>query len=284
MERTTIVLEQFHGVALTHVAGIVSPDFWSDTPHSHDHCEIFIHLAGQMEVFVEQNRYRLAGGEIRVYRSGELHCGKSDFEAEMEWFQISLPHAFFLQEENSSLAPVLFAREAGEGNVFFSLAAEEMATLLAEVFSAHAAGNPRLPHYAESAVQRILCLLNEPRHNRPVSARQDRALGRILDVVNASFRQISTVAELSDATHYSVSYLNRIFKEQMDITPYRFLTAKKLNEAKKALLGGCTVTEACEYAGFNNYSNFITLFRKTFHQTPKQYRARSAVNTGKEPL
>lgn len=273
MERTTVILEHFYGVRLTHVKGRILPSFWGDVPHSHEHCEIFVHLAGLLDVFVEQNRYRLSGGEVRVYRSGELHHGKTDAPQDMEWYQLSIPQGFFLREENKALAPVLFAREAGEGNVFSSAAGEEMTALLVEALAAHRKGSALWQHYAESAVRRILCLLNEPQKNRSVSSRQNRIMGQILDTINTEFRQISTVHQLCERTHYSMSYVNRIFKAYMGVTPYQFLVAKKLNEAKKALIGGCSVTEACEYAGFNNYNNFITLFHKTFGKTPKQFRS-----------
>lgn len=273
MEKTTVVLDNFYGARLTHVKGPLPPSFFEDVPHSHDHCEIFVHLAGRLDVLVEQNLYRLFGGEIRVYRSGELHCGRSDGVEEMEWYQISLPHAFFLEEKNKPLAPVLFAREAGYGNVFCPSSFDEIATLLREVFDTYGAENPLWQHYAEGALLRILCRLNEP-GDHTVSTREDGSLSRILDVINAEFSRISTASELCERTHYSASYVNRLFHRQMGITPYQFLIAKKLNEAKKALLGGCSVTEACEYAGFNNYNNFITLFRKTFHQTPGQYGSR----------
>lgn len=284
MEQRKIRLDDFYQVELTHVKGLVSPDFFADAPHSHEHCELFIHLRGDLVIFVEQNRYHLSGGEIRVYRSGELHCGKIEAPEEMEWYQISIPATFFLQKRNRSLSAVLFAREAGEGNVFYSAAREQIRELLAEVFSLYGAENPLWEHYAESAVRRILCLLNEGQRNRPISSRQNHVLRRILDVINAEFGGISTVEELSRRTHYSVSYINRLFGDHMGMTPYRFLVAKKLNEAKKALLGGCSVTAACEYAGFNSYNNFITLFRKTFHRTPKQYSGEREKNGMREEV
>ena len=288
MTQTKATLDRFHHISVTHVKGQVAPSFFAGDPHSHDHCEIFVHLAGRMDVFVEQNQYSLWGGEIRLYRSGELHCGRTDHPQEMEWYQISIPHEFFLGEAGAPLSPILFTREAGTENVFYSGACEEITSLLSEVFASRTDGNPRWATYAESAVLRILCLLNETRLNRAVSIRRNRALEQLLGVINASFGRLSTVEDLCALTHYSPSYVNRVFKTHMGITPYRFLLAKKLNEAKKALLAGCSVTEACEYAGFNSYNNFITLFRKTFRAPPGQYRGkRTAIpaesRAGKEP-
>ena len=71
MLQEILTLNDFYKISLTHIKGYILPSFWDVAPHSHDHCEIFIHIAGRLDVFVEQNVYQLYGNEIRLYRSGE---------------------------------------------------------------------------------------------------------------------------------------------------------------------------------------------------------------------
>lgn len=281
MLQEILTLNDFYKISLTHIKGYILPSFWDVAPHSHDHCEIFIHIAGRLDVFVEQNVYQLYGNEIRLYRSGELHRGKIDITQDMEWYQISIPRLFFENEENQGLSPVLFDRKPGENNMFISSKTEEMVFLLNEVFEEYRAENPLLEHYGKSAVIKILCLLNDKSKNIPARTLESEALRKLLNTINSDFKSICTVEDLCNHTHYSASYINRLFKLHLGVAPYQFITAKKLNEAKKLLISGVGVTAACEYAGFNNYNNFITLFKKHFGITPKKYQSRGKTQTDK---
>lgn len=259
--------EIHNGIKLTHVCGEISPDFWEELPHSHDHCEIFVHIFGKLDIFVEENLYRLSGGEIRIYRSNELHCGKTDSTQYMEWYQISVPKEFFEASENKALGQVLYNRKSGTGNVFIPERYGEIVNLLGEATSTE---GELTAHYCYSAVLMLLCIINE-KNGISISDSKNTALGKITDAVNNNFSLISTVEELGKITHYSTSYITKIFKSELNITPYKFIIGKKLNEAKNVLQKGMSVTEACEYSGFNDYANFITLFRKHFGVTPKQW-------------
>ena len=70
---------------------------------------------------------------------------------------------------------------------------------------------------------------------------------------------------------YWKSVFRVFFKNKLNVTPYKFILAKKLNEAKNAMKSGMNITNACEWAGFNDYANFITLFKKHFGITPKKW-------------
>lgn len=265
MEEKTIDLGQ--GFRITWIKGEVTPNFGYDIPHAHEHCEIFFHIAGEIDIFVEQNIYHLSGGEVRLYRTNELHCIKPPRTQHVEWYQISIPHSFFTIKENRILGSVLFDREAGIENVFITKKQNEAVALLHEAVNSD---ERFMSHYCYSAILRILCIINEE-DNKIVCVNKNNALQKLIHTVNDNFKELNTVAELSEITHYSTSYINKVFKNELSITPYQFIIGKKLNEAKNALRTGMTVTEVCDYAGFNDYSNFITLFKKHFNTTPKQW-------------
>lgn len=269
----SIILKNFYDIKITHISGFITPDFWSNEPHSHDHCEIFIHLLGKVDIFVEQSLYCLHGHEIRLYRSNELHYGKTDFAQNMEWYQISIPHIFFKKPENSPLAAVLYNREAGKGNVFTTSKFDVLIDLLAEVFDSYEAKNILWPYYSQSAIMKILCILNEQKNNIDITAKKNKVLQNIIEIIYSDFQNISTVEDLSNITHYSTSYIYKIFKTNLNITPYRFIIDKKLAESKKALKKGYSISAACEFSGFTNYSNFITLFKRRYSITPKKYQS-----------
>ena len=46
------------GIKIHHVHGYIKRDFWCESYHSHKHAEIFVHISGKMNLFIENNVYK----------------------------------------------------------------------------------------------------------------------------------------------------------------------------------------------------------------------------------
>lgn len=266
-----ITMKDFYDIWLFHVKGDIDPASWRTMPHSHEHHELFVHLSGEMDIYAENNIYHLSGGEIRFYSAGELHGGLLKSRS-AEWYQICLPPAFSEFSDATLLTTLFTQRTFGVGNVFVSRRQEEIVRLLAELFGYYRNEHPLREVFGKSTLIRILGLLCDPGERIAKDQYHIHVLNRLIETVNAHFDTIETVRDLCEMTHYSTSYVNRLFRENLDISPYQFILGKKLNEAKNGLKAGKNVTEAAEMAGFRNYSHFITLFRKRFGITPNKYK------------
>lgn len=290
MSVNIITLNNFYNIRLVHVKETRLPSPADRIPHSHDHCELFVHITGNMDIFAEKTTYHVSGGEIRMYSAGELHCGNIGQKQQVEWYQIDFPPEFMEFEGSGDLMKLFFDREFGVGNVFVPEDHAEICRLLEEIFTC-SEEDALTGHFQQSALIQVLCracrayaqaqkarqaelvgvYTMEHSMEKISSERKKDTLYQIIEIVNQQYAQINTVEELCSLAHYSPAYINRIFREGMNMSPYQFLIGKKLNEAKKVLRAGGTVAEACEYAGFRDYSNFITLFKRKFGMTPKKY-------------
>ncbi len=269
--KEVITLYDFYGIWLVHVKGEIDPVSWRTMPHSHEHHELFVHLSGEMEIYAENNMYHLSGGEVRFYSAGELHGGLLKSRS-AEWFQICLPPSFNDFADAKALTLLFTERTFGIANVFVSKRHNEIVRLLSEIFACYKNDTLLRSVFCKSALIRILCLLGDPAERIERDRHHIEVLNELIEIVNAHFDTIETVGDLCELAHYSTSYISRLFRENLDISPYQFLLGKKLNEAKNALRSGKNVMEAAELAGFRNYSNFITLFRKKFGVTPHKYK------------
>ena len=89
--------------------------------------------------------------------------------------------------------------------------------------------------------------------------------------INQNIGNQLTIEELSKYFYLSPSYLCRIFKSATGMTINKYITAKKITLSKALLSEGCSVSEACEKSGFNDYSNFLKAFTKAVGVSPKKY-------------
>ena len=277
MQKNHIRLEDFYGIEIYHVHDALGTESVSlqNTPHSHDYFELTLHISGELDIFVEDAIYRLHGGEVRLYASGELHYGIKRKKAPSEWYQIKIPSCFLEYAEGGLLMRIFLERRFGEGNVFVSAYHDEMVSILKNAFAFYHAENPFAQSYAKYGILQLLCLVNQAENNQKAEAYSSSALQTVLNLIGREYRDLMTVGDIAMRSHFSVSYINKLFQRHLCISPYQFLLGKKFDAAKKALKEGRSVTDACLAAGFHDYSNFITMFRKRYGVTPYHYGKRS---------
>ena len=95
----------------------------------------------------------------------------------------------------------------------------------------------------------------------------------MLDFVAANYPATITLESLAREAGISPSHFSRLFKQTLGQSPMRFVTAYRIEEAKKQLgrretsLGAVAV--AC---GFADHAHFSRAFKQTEGQTPSSYR------------
>ena len=69
------------------------------------------------------------------------------------------------------------------------------------------------------------------------------------------------------------NYFNKVFKEQMGDTVNQFIIKEKMALAAQLLLEGNLKSYAiAESLGYDNYANFVNMFKKTYGKSPNAYQ------------
>lgn len=82
-----------------------------------------------------------------------------------------------------------------------------------------------------------------------------------------------TVQDVADYLHISRSYLFTLFKQQLDTSPQKFLTAAKISNARELLARtDVPVNNISASCGYHNPFAFSRAFKKETGMTPSEYR------------
>jgi AraC-like DNA-binding protein len=93
------------------------------------------------------------------------------------------------------------------------------------------------------------------------------------DFIDSSFNLKIELNEVSKAAGLSEHYMLREFKKLFDLTPYQYLTARRLDEAKNLLVNSNnSVTQISLLVGFEYLSSFTKLFTRRFKISPHKFR------------
>ena len=118
-----------------------------------------------------------------------------------------------------------------------------------------------------------LCLLyREPIVPVP-EQRAEGSIQNVLDFISGSLDQKLTLEMLAERSGYSPSMLIQKFKYHTGCTPIQYITALRINHAKKLLkIRNKTLREVAAECGFANEFYLSTVFRRCTGLSPSEYR------------
>jgi AraC-like DNA-binding protein len=97
--------------------------------------------------------------------------------------------------------------------------------------------------------------------------------------IDANFCSGIDLDFISGEAFLSKFHFIRLFKICYGITPYQFITEKRIQKAEILLSKGASVAETCHQLGFESQSSFSIYFKKHFGLTPKVFRKKAISNT-----
>lgn len=244
--------------------------------HIHDCCEVLLCLSGGKNFLINDKVYDVNDGDVFIINQFEAH--KITFEAqEMFCRYVMQVHPEFLYSQSSAktnLAHCFFSR-GPEFSHKINLTEEERKAFVKYV--------ERLKNEAEfgddiikniTATQ-ILILINTAFISQTGAGKTagSEAIKKAIGYINENFSQQLSLSMIAQNSYISVNQLCRLFNKYCGTTVSKYITSRRITEAKKLLSSGKNVTDTALLCGFEDYANFIRVFKKHVGVTPGKYSA-----------
>ncbi|MFT3697347.1 MAG: AraC family transcriptional regulator [Kofleriaceae bacterium] len=100
-----------------------------------------------------------------------------------------------------------------------------------------------------------------------------RRLVRARDLLHAEAQRGPTLDELAAEARLSRAHFARQWTAAFGEPPHQYLTRLRLEQAKRALATGGSVTEVCAQVGFTSLTTFSTLFHRRLGLSPRAWQA-----------
>ena len=102
----------------------------------------------------------------------------------------------------------------------------------------------------------------------------DERILRVFESMKTDFDAESSLDELAEHLNLSPAYLRRMFKAEIGMPPNRYLKGIRMQRAKELLeTSFLRIKEIMFRVGMSDESHFVRDFKRTYGQTPTQYRA-----------
>lgn len=233
---------------------------WNFNKHSHPFFELIFFLEGKANIDAGEESVDVLGFDVVIYPPGLEHAEHLDLRRRQEiiclWADTgptrSFDHAIKLMDERGTLR-ALFEMVYAEFTANRPCSADLIACYLQAIFL------QVRQHFSEPS--------------REASTLVERSLGFIHEHYARDF----DIDGLASQVAVSPSYLFRLFKKKMQVTPMRYRNIVRIDKAKLLLADQALAVDAvAERVGFEDPKYFARVFRDLVGMSPSAYRKERA--------
>lgn len=248
--------------------------------HQHDFYEVYFFISGNVEYSVEGKSYLLKQGDLLLINPLELHQPRiapdqNAYERIVLW--INKNYLSRLCTNDTSLSQCFDNTNPQHTNLLrLSKAQQKYVSLkLGELIEESSSNDYGSDLAAEAILTRFLVELNRLTLNTDKRVETDKTdspiIPEVLSYINQHYCEKISLASIADEFFISKYYLSHAFHSVVGTSVNRYITLKRLINAKQMLSNGIKPTTAALHCGFNDYAGFYRAFTAEYGITPKQF-------------
>ncbi len=242
-------------------------------PHTHSFCELYFYIRGKCCFIVESGVYEPGIGTIIMTHPGELHGVRLEEECIYERYYLHIEPQVLHSLGFSDALRCCYNRQNALVLPYDTLQTclqilERMESLLCD-------GKADAHPLAFAACLELLHQVNLS-VDTPMQTKENQVrsllINQVMQYLSEHLSEIHTSDELAHALHFRREYISRQFTRHMGIPLNRYITLKRISQAKLLLESGNSLMNVCEACGWRDYAYFITVFRREVGVTPFKYQ------------
>lgn len=127
----------------------------------------------------------------------------------------------------------------------------------------------RFADFMAAELDNILLFIEKTEYPQRVS---DARIEEAMSFIRENFSRPMTVSDIAARVHLEKTYLIKLFKRTVCMTPHVYLRAYRLDRAEAMLRSGISVGDAALLCGFESTSSFSHTFKKSRGYPPAEFR------------
>ncbi|MBQ8323461.1 MAG: AraC family transcriptional regulator [Clostridia bacterium] len=231
--------------------------------HIHPTYEILFVTEGKIDYVIEDKSYALEKGDLLLIRPAQYHFVRDIVAPPYRRFCFHFLPDFTGDDkliENVFDRGEMFTLREGS-------AAEKLMFLFKELLT-QLPQNAREPLCKDMLHAILLSLLTLKKAPKKNSAVIEKNCWKILDYINVNLTTINNAEDIANALFYSKSYINHLFKNELNISVMQYIRNKRILLAHKMIGEGAKPTDVFLKCGFSNYVTFYRAYCQYFGFSP----------------
>lgn len=235
--------------------------------------KINIFMEGEFVIYVDNQSYMPMYGDVCVLTPYKIHCGHIFKKTKTNYFQLDIGTYAFEAAPNGMELLNSMVNIINNYGAFFRPNPENAKKLIdicTEIEDCIIRNNLTLAYAKAIEFVTLFCDMHPHRSNGQIFLLSPTTK-KIIEFITLNFDKKITISSLAAYCNISPSYASRIFQKEVGMGIHEYLTIYRTKKAA-FLLHKHSITEVCYMCGFADCSHFISIFKKHFKCTPKQYK------------
>lgn len=247
--------------------------------HAHDYFEFNFLMKGTVLLTAGGKEFRPQEGDLIFLPPKTAHrirlSGSPIYQRFILW--VSRPFLQSLCRENDAYSYLLREQEKSGRFLyhFDDLTFQALTADLTRLIEEMRFGGFGREAAAELLVSQAILSVNRAAYDliRPEKKTQEAGVyASIAKFIQTHLNEDLSLQRLAEEFFVSPSHISHAFKENLGISPHRYILQKRLSAAESAIRNGAEITDVCSSFGFSDYSGFYRAFRREYGLSPKEYR------------
>jgi len=250
--------------------------------HHHDFYEIYFLLGGEVSYWIEGKTYHLNQGDLLLLNPQQLHqplvLPGSPYERIVLWIDRS--YLAGLCSDGTDLMSCFGSEAPEHANllrppVVVRQKIRELLELLNREYYSQEFGSAR---YGEGLFFQLMVEVNRLARQETLPEKQADTpdlVSQVVSYINSHSQENITLEQLAGMFYVSKYHLAHTFTRQTGTSVYKYITLKRLMQARELMALGQTPGEVYKACGFGDYANFYRAFKSEYGISPKEFASGS---------
>lgn len=248
--------------------------------HSHDYYEFYFFLEGDISIQIEDCQYLVSFGDVmlippNIPHRPIIHSRKTAYRRFVLW----ITQEYCCQLSCLSEDYIYLTRHVAQNReylfhcdrvTFNSVQAKALA-LIEEMQSNRFGKEAQIFLYLNDLILYINRFVYEQKHPRR-AADELSIYQKLCSFIENHLDEDLSLDRLAREFFVNKYYISHVFKDNLGFSIHLFITKKRLELCREAIISSSGITEAFQLAGFGDYSSFYRAFKREYGVSPKEYQ------------